>query len=147
MEWVMVVKILNEQLFAVELKIQTVKINLFTRDFRVLRAVAREHLCAHINKWMKIVHSGKIINLLTLSLNYHMRGHTYNNFIPPTLSFKFSLALAYSFMCLLYTRKLLNNFPKHFHEYTRRRRTEQYDKHFISTAEWCYDNFHNHRVC
>lgn len=23
---------------------------------------------------------------------------------------------------------------------------EQYDKHFISTAEWCYDNFHNHRT-
>lgn len=115
---------------------------------------------------MKIVLSGKIINLLILSLNYHTRSYRRAReiilFHPLALKIFLSLfsPLIYSFICLLYTRKLLNNFPKHFHEFIyiricifgvgrwwwrRYEHEEQYDKHFISTAtEWCYDNFHNH---
>lgn len=117
---------------------------------------------------MEIVHSGKIINLLTLlSLNYHTR-HTlaltknYSTHFALLKIFSLSHSLACIFIYLYVCYKLENYLIifQHFHEYTNERRgllgvvcvggwekmneSEQYDKHFISTAEWCYDNFHNH---
>jgi hypothetical protein len=117
---------------------------------------------------VEIVHSGKIINLLTLlSLNYHTR-HTlswvHQKLFHPLCSLKniFSHSLAYSYLYVCYKLENYLIIFQHFHEYTNERtrwlcgvrivwarmnESEQYDKHFISTAEWCYDNFHNHSLC
>lgn len=46
------------------------------------------------------------------------------------------------YLCLLYTRKLLNNFfPVYRHVRVCINTNAQHDKHFISTVKWCYDNF------